>query len=212
MRARGGIIDGAGRRLVGAVLVLAGVMLSFASPARAAGARGDFAYNAACGPEFESPAWGDAAGWTDPSKYSTIQLADITGDGSAELLARNDDGPEIWTFDTAVGQRRPTLDAKGHPRVIRALRSPLPTEDVRGSWRDPATSSTIQAADLDGDQQEEILANGPSGTGVWRYTPPGGTKSINGGTWSLVGTDKLLPTNPAPSQYLSLHAVSAGGF
>ena len=60
-----------------------------------AAALADFAYNGACGPEFESPAWGDTPGWTDPSKYSTIKLADITGNGTDELIARNDDGLEI---------------------------------------------------------------------------------------------------------------------
>ena len=45
---------------------------------------------------------------------------------------------------------------------------------------------------------------------MWRYTPPAGTSSINGGTWSLVGTaSNILPTPPSPSQYLSLHAIGA---
>ncbi len=33
-------------------------------------------YTDACGPTFVLPGWGDAGGWTDPSQYSTIQLAD----------------------------------------------------------------------------------------------------------------------------------------
>ena len=64
----------------------------------------DLDYNGACGPQFEIPAWGDGAGWTSPSKYSTIQLADLTGNGVDELIARNDDGIEIWTWSsTAAG-------------------------------------------------------------------------------------------------------------
>ena len=189
-------------------------MLTFSASARAANcALADFAYNGACGPEFESPAWGDAAGWTDPSKYSTIQLADITGDGSDELIARNDDGLEIWTFDTTVGQWRPAIGANGLPEVLQDFHSPLPTDDVRGSWRDPSAFSTIQTADLYGDNEQEIIADHePTGTRVWRYTPPAGTTSINGGTWSLVSTDTLLPSTPSPAQYLSLHSVSAGFF
>jgi hypothetical protein len=200
--------------LLAAVLVVVGVMLGGSASARAANcALADFAYNNTCGPEFESPAWGDAAGWTDPSKYSTIKLADITGNGTDELIARNDDGLEIWTFDTTVGQWRPAIGADGLPEVLRDVHSPTPTEDVRGSWRDAAAFSTIQTADLYGDGAQEIIADHePSGTGVWRYTPPAGSKSINGGTWSLVSTSpNLLPTSPAPSQYLSFHAVDAGG-
>jgi hypothetical protein len=90
--------------LPAAVLAVVGVTLAVSASARAANCSlAEFAYDSACGPEFESPAWGDAAGWTDPSKYSTIALADITGNGTDELVARNDDGVEIWSFDPAVG-------------------------------------------------------------------------------------------------------------
>jgi hypothetical protein len=44
--------------------------------------------------------WGDADGWTDPSQYSTIHLADPNGDGKDELIGRNDQGLEVWWFDT----------------------------------------------------------------------------------------------------------------
>jgi hypothetical protein len=199
---------------VGAVLVGVGVLLAVSGSARAADcALADFAYNGACGPEFESPAWGDTPGWTDPSKYSTIKLADITGNGTDELIARNDDGLEIWTFDTTVGQWRPAIGADGLPEVLKEFHSPMPTEDVRGSWRDPAAFSTIQTADLYGDGAQEIIADHePSGTRIWRYTPPAGTKSINGGSWSQVSTTpNVLPSPPAPAQYLSLHAVNANG-
>ena len=82
--------------LLGVAIVVIGVMMAVSPAARAANcALADFAYNGACGPEFESPAWGDTPGWTDPSKYSTIKLADITGNGTDELIARNDDGLEI---------------------------------------------------------------------------------------------------------------------
>src|SRR5271154_1935123 len=64
-----------------ALIAAVAMILAVSASARAANcALADFSYDGICGPEFESPAWGDAAGWTDPSKYSTIQLADITGD------------------------------------------------------------------------------------------------------------------------------------
>ena len=38
------------------------------------------------------PTWSDDAGWSEASWYSTIQLADIDGDGRSEMLARTRDG------------------------------------------------------------------------------------------------------------------------
>jgi hypothetical protein len=115
--------------VLGAVFAVAGTMLVVSSSAWAADcALADYAYNAACGPEYESPGWGDGAGWTDPSQYSTIQLADITGNGRDELIARNSDGLEIWEFDTSIGQWRQAIGADGRPEVLRDFRSPLPTE------------------------------------------------------------------------------------
>ena len=106
-----------GRRLL-TTTVLLGVAAALGSAATARAADcslADDAYNGACGPQFEQPAWGDGAGWTDPSKYSTIQLADLTGNGVDELIARNDDGIEIWNFDTTLGQWRPAIGADEVP-------------------------------------------------------------------------------------------------
>ena len=99
------------------------------------------------------------------------------------------------------------------PRCSRTSIRRRRAADVRGSWKSAPAFSTIQTADLYGDGEQEIIADHePSGTSVWRYTPPAGSKSINGGTWSLVSTTpNVLPTSPSPSQYLSLHAVDAGG-
>jgi len=104
------------RRVRAAALAvpLAAVALGFLAgpaPARADCPSGDPSYFGPCGPTFTTPMWGDAAGWTDPSKYSTIQLGDVNGDGKDELLGRGDAGIEIWTFDTSVGQWRPQVDA-----------------------------------------------------------------------------------------------------
>ena len=42
----------------------------------------DTSYMGNCGPQFSVPNWTDVGGWTDPSKYSTIQLV-ATGTGRA---------------------------------------------------------------------------------------------------------------------------------
>lgn len=84
----------------------------------------DESYTGNCGPTFTVPAWGDGGGWTDPSQYSTIQLADVNGDGRDELLGRNDQGLEVFHFDTATGQWRPQVDANANQLVLRNFRSP----------------------------------------------------------------------------------------
>ena len=145
-------------------------------------------YTDSCGPTFVLPPWGDGGGWTDPSKYSTIQLGDVNGDGSDELIARNDQGIEIYWFDTSLGQWRPQADANGLPQVLTAFRSPLPTESPATDWTKPQYYSTIQAADVDGEPGAEILARSADGMHVYKYTPPDADRSIDGGTWQPIGT------------------------
>jgi hypothetical protein len=145
-------------------------------------------YTDACGPTFVLPGWGDAGGWTDPSQYSTIQLADLNGDGSDELLGRNDQGLEIWRFDTSVGQWRPQVNANGTPIALSAFASPPPGDKPATDWTKPQYYSTIQAADIDGRPGEEILARFADGMHAWSYTPPAGSNSIDGGTWRQIAT------------------------
>ncbi len=198
--------------MVAAVLLCVAAVLVSPGMARAADCSlADYGYNEACGPQFETPAWGDGAGWTDPSKYATIQLADLTGNGIDELIARNDDGIEIWRFDTTVGQWRPAIDASGQPEVLTDFRSPLPSESGP-NWTQAPYYSTIQTVDLSGNGAHEIIARFPSGIRVYKYTPPAGSKSIDGGTWSLVSQNGPFSDADGytdPSLYLSIHAASA---
>lgn len=48
---------------------------------------------------IEGPALGDAAGWTAPSWFRTLRLADVNGDGRADLCARDDTGMRCWRSD-----------------------------------------------------------------------------------------------------------------
>ena len=149
----------------------------------------DVSYNGNCGPTFTVPNWTDAGGWTDPSKYSTIQLADLNGDGTDELVGRNDEGLEFWTFDTTVGQWRPQVDANDFAQVLTDFASPGPSNDSNPrSPTLPWYSSTIQAVDVDGQPGAEILARFWDGMRVYKYTPPSGGTAINGGTWKKIGT------------------------
>lgn len=114
----------------------------------------------ACGTGFELPAWGDGGGWTNPSKYTTIQLADLTGNGVDELIGRNDAGIELWRFDKTIGQWRPAVGPDGFAQVLRDFHSPAPSQS--GPNWNPQYYRTIQTADLNGDGVEEIIAPSPA--------------------------------------------------
>jgi FG-GAP-like repeat len=167
------------------------VAVSFAlAPSTAVGAACpslDTSWTGNCGPTFAVPNWTDAGGWTDPSKYSTIQLADVNGDGRDELLARNDRGLEIYWFDTSLGQWRPQVDGNGVQQVLTDFASPVPSESPATDWTKPEYYSTIQAADIDGQPGAEILARFSRGMSVYKYAPPAGGRS-DGGTWNRIGT------------------------
>ena len=147
----------------------------------------DVSYLGACGPRFAVPTWTDAGGWTDPSQYSTIQLADFNGDGRDELLARNDQGLTIWWFDTSLGQWRPQVDGNATPQSLNDFRSPRPGERLATDWTKPEYYSTIQTAHINGNKQAQILARFADGMRVY-YFQPGPNGSINGGKWSLISS------------------------
>ena len=197
-------------------LVLAALIVATSSafgPSVAAGAAcpsTDLSDTGNCGPWFTTPSWTDAAGWDDPSQYSTIQLADVNGDGSDELIGRGDAGLEVWRFDTEHGQWRPQVDAKGIPQSIRDFATPPPWQaSNRQSPDRPQYYSTIQAADVDGGPGEEIIARFWDGMRVYRYDPPAGGTAIDGGTWTNTGAGYAFSDNMGygndASLYSSIH-------
>ena len=193
------------RRAVGPGCVLLALIAALAlMPSVAMGAGcpdpdADTTYLGNCGPALAVPAWSDAGGFTDPSQYSTIRLADVNGDGTDELLGRDHDGLEVFWFDTSIGQWRPQVDANDVRQLVSA-------QDANGTmvsdFASPTISdesdphritlpyyySTIQAADIDGRPGEGILARFWDGMRVYKYVPPAGGKSIDGGTWQRIGT------------------------
>ncbi len=195
------------------VVALAFGFLAAPAPVRADCPSGDESYTGPCGPTFTTPMWGDAAGWTDPSKFSTIQLGDVNGDGKDELLGRGDSGIEIWTFDTSLGQWRPQVTAQDVPVVLSDFRSPGLGEDTLG-WKDPSYYTTIQTANVDGTPGVEILARFSNGMRAYGYKPPPGGNDIDGGTWLLLASGG--PFTDAgnwrdPQFYSTVRAVRAQG-
>jgi hypothetical protein len=198
--------------------VLAGLLAAVAfglSPSPAAAdacdQNADDSYNSNCGPWFTVPNWGDAAGWKDPSQYSTIQLADVNGDGSDELIGRADDGIEIFWFDTTLGQWRPQLDAENRRQALTDFATPPPSDaSDPHSPALPQYYSTIQAADVDGQPGAEILARFWDGMRVYKYTPPAGGSQIDDGSWSRIGTGGPFSDGDGygdPSLYATIHVA-----
>jgi hypothetical protein len=91
----------------------------------------------------------DLNGWDQPQYYQTIQLADLDGDGKAELLARGKDGVVVFAWETATN----SFTQLGTTGIL---------TDAQG-WDKPQYYKTIQAADVDGDGRQELLARGANG-------------------------------------------------
>jgi hypothetical protein len=212
------VLLSAGRaRCVLALVAVALVAAIAPSTVSAACPTVDESYTGPCGPQFTVPSWGDGGGWTDKSKYSTIQLADINGDGRDELLARNDQGLEILWFDTTLGQWRPQVDANGVPQALQDFRSPLPSDEGMVSitsqgapnWKQPYYYSTIQTGDLDGEPGVEVAARFPRGMRAYKFSPPTGTDNVDGGTWQVIATRGPFadPGGFDPGIYSAIHVA-----
>ena len=101
----------------------------------------------------------DAGGWNLPQYYQTLRLADINGDGQAELLVRGAGGLHTFAFDTRSNQ------------WVGLNAGTLGLADVH-LWSRSEYYSTIQAADINGDGQSELLARGDAGIISWHYNLP----------------------------------------
>ncbi|GLV59930.1 hypothetical protein KDH_67540 [Dictyobacter sp. S3.2.2.5] len=98
----------------------------------------------------------DSAGWGLPQYYRTFRLADINADGQAELLVRGSGGLLAYAFNLATS-------------TWNNLQSDTLGLNDTGGWSNPQYYSTIQAADIDGDGQAELLARAAIGITGWHY-------------------------------------------
>jgi hypothetical protein len=97
----------------------------------------------------------DANGWNQPQQYSTIQCADIDGDGIAEVIGRDSTGLHVWKYYPNNGGW-----------ALGITQSDF--SDANG-WNAAPYYSTIQCADVDGDGQAEIVARAASGIVVYHH-------------------------------------------
>jgi hypothetical protein len=99
--------------------------------------------------------WSDAEGWGKPEYETTIRLADLDGDGRAELVGRGPEGIIVRSFGPTSRSWLP-----GHVS--------LPLSDAAG-WNRPERYGSIRLADLDGDGRPELLALTDAGPQAWKY-------------------------------------------
>jgi len=105
----------------------------------------------------EFPFLAESSDWNQPGYYSTIQTADINGDGHDALIARYADGIHEWTYDSPSGTWIEVADA-----------API-LSDAQG-WNEPQYYSTIQFAVLNPQlKQEDLIARAGDGVHVYRW-------------------------------------------
>ncbi len=95
---------------------------------------------------IEGPAWGQTAGFDDPSLYGTVRMGDVNGDGRIDACARTSDGIECGLSD-----------GTGLTDVIAGPR----WSDANG-WDAVRHWSTIRLADLDGDGRADLCGRSSS--------------------------------------------------
>ena len=94
----------------------------------------------------------DASGWSDEANYEGIRMADIDGDGRADVCARADAGVRCW-LSTGTG-------------FSSSIAGPDDLDDDRG-WDDPKYGSTLHFADVTGDGRDDLCARGATGFRCW---------------------------------------------
>jgi hypothetical protein len=102
------------------------------------------------------PKLSDTEGWLDPQYHSTIQLGDLDGDGTDELLARDKDGVAAWDYNP-------------ESQSWTALPTNTDLSDSE-SWDQAEYYTTIQTGDIDGDGRQELLARAYAGMDAWKLT------------------------------------------
>ena len=120
------------------------------------------------GPPFAGPAWSDAAGWAVPAAYATVQLADVDGDGKADVCGR---GAAGITCAASTGS------GFGAPFAGPAW------SDAAG-WNEPSRYRTIRFPDVDGDGRADVCGRAADGIHCAFSTGSGFGAEYAGPGWS----------------------------
>ena len=114
------------------------------------------------GERVRGPRWSDARGFGALSRWGTLRLGDVTGDGRADACIRTDDAFACAPFeghgfgDLLLGPRA----GAAHDRL-----------DV---------SSTLRLGDVDGDGRDDLCLREPSGVACWLADAHGFSRRVPG--------------------------------
>jgi hypothetical protein len=127
-----------------------------------------YRYDGSAWSAIDGPDWSNAAGWDDVMYWSTIRLADVDGDGRADLVGRDAAGVE-FARSTGTGFAAPTLG--------------VALADSSG-WDDHSNYSTIRLGDLDTDGDLDLCARANAGYYCWLWDGSAWSSRIDGPTHS----------------------------
>ncbi|NUP06538.1 MAG: hypothetical protein HOW73_10815 [Polyangiaceae bacterium] len=126
------------------------------------------------GPEVAGPPLSDEAGWADPGHYTTLRMADVTGDGLDDLCGRGPEGFSCWPSkgDGSFGDEIPLLREDGEREMADAW-----------GWNAPQHYGTLRMGDLDFDGKADVCARAVDGVYCWRSLGDGFSPAITGPSW-----------------------------
>lgn len=119
------------------------------------------------GTPFAGPDWSDAKGWNKLMYWSSIRLADVDGDGRADVCARHSQGL-VCHLSTGSG-----------------FGPELQVADLRDSngWTDPGNYSTLRTGDIDGDGAADLCIRANTSVLCYRHDN-GAFVTVQGPAWS----------------------------
>jgi hypothetical protein len=116
-----------------------------------------------------------ATDWTLPQYFDTIQTADIDGDKRAEIFARSAAGLIVFDFTPGTSPGTGTW---------KQVTTDGPFKDAGGWDNGPFNYGTIQAADIDGDGDAEVIGRGAEGLYAFGWTGSSWRQLALAPTWA----------------------------
>lgn len=109
------------------------------------------------GGRIAGPAWTNENGWAASKYYSTIRLADVTGDGRADVCGRS------------------STNFRCHPSTGAGFGEALigPALSDASGWGNPDNFGTLRMGDVDGDGRADLCGRADAGMRCWLSTEEG---------------------------------------
>lgn len=149
-------------------------------------------------PGAAGPSLPDSGGWDAAQYYSTIQLADLDGNGTDELIARASGNIAAWTLSG--------------PDITEGTWNELPAgpawSDTAG-WNQVPQYSSIRTGDVDGNGTDDVVGLAPGGSEIVGASYDGAS-----GSWialPTLATGFVFGSSPEYYQTIQLADVDGNG-